>query len=622
VTQGQHAERSRVIEWFTTYRPYITVVVAIALIVIVPRIRGDSSTSGALRAGGGASAPISGDTGSTSVVDGGTAAGPGGGGGGGGSGSGSEIGADGSVTIGGVTYPGVGSAAALANPRCDATVGRVKLPSVYAAECVAPWPAGADNGGATSTGVTADTIRIAVYENPHPEAGTGAATGAQAATAGNPPTRAEIEEQVRKSILLWTESYELWGRKLEIVFVPWTGPGGAIPVDEATQRADAVQVANDVHPFIATSFLTFGGATPRTWATELAARGVVSWDPDTSYAETHSQAGFRWGFEPDDLLSALHVGEYTGKRLWGHPAKWSGNLGENVKTRKFGIIHDKSWDLNTFKQTLAKYAPGASIPDENIISFDPGDDPTKQQQEATTQVARLKSNGVTTVINVGNVVYNAVLTRAAAQQAYTPEWIITGWSVSDVTLSGQLNDQSEWSHAFGVGEVPIEVSDAAQRERNALYQWYYGEMPKIDAINGIMYLFAKNIAAGLQRAGPNLTPETFRNAMFNSGVKGGRACGCITLPGSSYGLNLAVYPGDKYFEAEDYTEKWYDANGTAVNEIGLNAPGRMWFVSSGRRYSPGDWPTTEPDVFNPSSAQLSVDGLPPEDRTPEYPRPG
>jgi hypothetical protein len=234
----------------------------------------------------------------------------------------------------------------------------------------------------------------------------------------------------------------------------------------------------------------------------------------------------------------------------------------------------------------------------------------------------MRSNGVTTVINVGNVVYNVVLTKAAAEQAYHPEWIITGWSVSDVTLAGQLNDQSEWAHAFGIGEVPIEVSDPAQRERNVIYLWKYGEMPTIDAINGIAYLFAKNVVAGLQLAGPNLTPDSFRNGLFSMSAKGGRACGCVTLPGASFGQHLPSYPGDKYFETEDFTEKWYDPNGTATNEIGLTAPGRMWFVEGGRRFSPGDWPTTEPDVFNPAAAQLSVDSLPPQDRSPDYSRPG
>ena len=57
---------------------------------------------------------------------------------------------------------GVGTPAALNNPQCDKTLERVKF--VYQAwlPCVKPWKDGADNGGATTPGVTADTIKVVV----------------------------------------------------------------------------------------------------------------------------------------------------------------------------------------------------------------------------------------------------------------------------------------------------------------------------------------------------------------------------------------------------------------------------------------------------------------------------
>ena len=45
---------------------------------------------------------------------------------------------------------------------CDTERGRWAMPSNYAAECVAPFDG--DNGGATSAGVTGDTIRGVIYE--------------------------------------------------------------------------------------------------------------------------------------------------------------------------------------------------------------------------------------------------------------------------------------------------------------------------------------------------------------------------------------------------------------------------------------------------------------------------
>ena len=60
-------------------------------------------------------------------------------------------------------YPGIGTPAAMANPHCDPKTGRIRIPSRYAPACVAAWPKGADNGGATSTGVSAEAIKMAWY---------------------------------------------------------------------------------------------------------------------------------------------------------------------------------------------------------------------------------------------------------------------------------------------------------------------------------------------------------------------------------------------------------------------------------------------------------------------------
>src|SRR6185503_20462715 len=51
-------------------------------------------------------------------------------------------------------------------PGCDTTLGRVAVPLSYAPPCVEPFSPTdrGGNGGATSPGVTGDTITIAVYQ--------------------------------------------------------------------------------------------------------------------------------------------------------------------------------------------------------------------------------------------------------------------------------------------------------------------------------------------------------------------------------------------------------------------------------------------------------------------------
>ena len=46
-------------------------------------------------------------------------------------------------------------------PNCDTKLGKVAVPLWYAPPCVVPWK-GRDNGGATTPGVTKDTITVAV----------------------------------------------------------------------------------------------------------------------------------------------------------------------------------------------------------------------------------------------------------------------------------------------------------------------------------------------------------------------------------------------------------------------------------------------------------------------------
>ncbi|HEY6697773.1 MAG TPA: hypothetical protein VIZ67_06090, partial [Acidimicrobiales bacterium] len=46
-------------------------------------------------------------------------------------------------------------------PNCDPSTGKLKLPTIYAPPCVVPFDG--DNGGATSPGVTADSVKLVAY---------------------------------------------------------------------------------------------------------------------------------------------------------------------------------------------------------------------------------------------------------------------------------------------------------------------------------------------------------------------------------------------------------------------------------------------------------------------------
>ncbi|MGZ8763804.1 MAG: hypothetical protein ACXW2Y_10825, partial [Acidimicrobiia bacterium] len=119
-------------------------------------------------------------------------------------------------------------------PDCDTTVGRVKLPTIYAPPCVEPFSG--DNGGATAPGVTADTITVAVYQ---PAADDIASSLIKGAGVDDDP--GEVEATRQGLVDVFASVTETYGRKVKLVTVEASGGGS----DDAAARADAIRVATD-----------------------------------------------------------------------------------------------------------------------------------------------------------------------------------------------------------------------------------------------------------------------------------------------------------------------------------------------------------------------------------------
>ena len=136
---------------------------------------------------------------------------------------------------------GLGSKAALAQDSCDSATGRTNFEVVGGGPwCVNPWPEGKDNGGATATGVTADTVKVIVYvPNEQMIAKQGSTSPPKNRATGE---TASYEDVVRDYVKVYDyaqanlHTYQTWGRTPEFEFVTASGD------DEASQRADAVAV--------------------------------------------------------------------------------------------------------------------------------------------------------------------------------------------------------------------------------------------------------------------------------------------------------------------------------------------------------------------------------------------
>ncbi len=166
--------------------------------------------------------------------------------------------------------------------RCDTTIGKLKYPSYFAGDCYAPFSG--DNGGATATGVTGDTIKVVFYQAQPSDPVLNYITAAVKVD--------DTNDQTFQTIKNWTKFYETYyetyGRKVELVNFTATGAS----TDEVSARADATTIAEDIKPFA-----VWGGPILTTaFEDELAARKVLCIDcgPATSYDQMIKNGPYLW----------------------------------------------------------------------------------------------------------------------------------------------------------------------------------------------------------------------------------------------------------------------------------------------------------------------------------------
>jgi hypothetical protein len=485
--------------------------------------------------------------------------------------------------------------------RCDKGTGRLRIPSVYSPPCVAVFTG--DNGGETHPGVTEDTIKVVAYRAPPGNDLFAALQGVLDDEDTQHRTRVKYVEMLNAL-------YETYGRKIDIeVFV---GSGAAD--DEGRAVADARQIANEIKPFAVLN----GPALTGAFATELAKRGIICIGcgvsvPDSVYQEN---APHMWGNLPTPEQFLFNFGDFTVRRLLGRKAEFAGDPEMRDKERVFGTINfeqDPPVFSEVTEETLrrGKLRGFESKVREKYIL-----DVPRLPEFAATIISRMKSEGVTTIIFLGDPVMPANLTQAATREDYFPEWVIAGTALTDTTALGRTYAPEQWTNAFGLsnlaGRRPIE-----QQEQQRLYRWYYDEAPEAQNTSGIIYPPVFLLMLGIHMAGPKLTPRTFQGGLFKYPPSGGGP----TTPQISFG-NRGLFPEPDYLMIDDATEIWWDANEEGPDEQGRsNSPGMWRYGNSGTRILPGRMPSGPPARHDPDTSPTLFTDEPFEDTFPEYPPP-
>lgn len=485
-------------------------------------------------------------------------------------------------------------------PSCDQSTGRIAIPSPFAAECYASLRA--DNGGATSPGVTADTITIVLYQPPSDPF-----VDQILKVINADDTQDQIADTYRGFFDLYSKYYELYGRKIDLKVYKGTG----VSFDEVSARSDAVRIADEMKPFAVIG----GPLLAASFSDELAARGVIQIDLASSRSQQFyaDRQPYIWNTLQSPSQTSHHVVEYLQKRLQGRPAVHAGDPAMHDQTRRFGQIYlGLTQEATDIQKEFAAEAKAGGIDLVETVAYK---DPISLQASAAEQIAKMKAAGVTTVLFTGDPLAPGPLTREATAQGYFPEWIITGSAIVDSTVYGRTYDQQQWSHAFGISQLfarGLPESNFA----NGLWRWYYGDFPPAKSGSLIVYSNATVLVTGLQGAGPILTPQSFQHGMFSAPPIGD----LLTVPGVSFGSH-GLWPDVDYTALDEATEVWWSPDATGPDERGVEAAGMLMYADGGKRYLLGHWPTTESRAFDPNGAVSLYRDLPTHDRTPDYPPP-
>ena len=425
-----------------------------------------------------------------------------------------------------------------------------------------------DNGGETSPGVTADTIkvsyRLTADENLLVLLG----------TLGGVPldeTNEEVQRTAEALVEYFNNTFQFYGRKIELVgyqgkglvLSEFTGAGQ----DDAFN--DALKVADEVGAFADVTGLT------QPYADSLSRQGIVSIGaPYMSREWFDDHRPYAWSTVPDCTATAELSANYANRRLFDRPAQHSEGMQDEDRT--LAVIAPNNLEYQQCVDVFEDAVNAAG--NEVALRLDYILNPAELSAQATSLMAKLKDEGTTSVSCACDPIMQMYLAREASAADYYPEWLIAGVGFIDLDLGGQIiskNAPEQWVRAFGgspsAAPQPPETSVAY-----AAYRTVRDDEPSL--LVDQLYNQILTLALGIQMAGPNLTPETFETGLF-------------AYPGGTGQAGTWDFGPGHYTPITDIREIWWDPDKVSPFN---GQPGT--YADNGERFGE-DVPEGDPEVF-------------------------
>lgn len=427
-----------------------------------------------------------------------------------------------------------------------------------------------DNGGNTSPGVTADTV--VVSSRVLSDVATLEGTLAQMSGGKIAVTFDDLKRTMAGLVDYFNSRFQFYGRKIKLVFYDGRGAGTTelLGGGQEEAEADAIKVAEEIH-----GFADVGGFTA-PYADALARRKVVSFGaPSVEANWMTSRRPYAWSVFGDCTHGVDILMDWAIKRVLNRPAVWAGGDLKGKPRIMSAIAPDNPW----YQPCLQNGLKQARVAGADIQLLPYRFEFTAYSNQAASLIAKLKSRHVTTVLCGCDPLFTIFLSSKAKEQNYQPEWVNSGAAFTDLDLAGQLNDQDQWGHAFGISQAGSSEPFRASIAYHA-YKAVRSDEPE-ELVLHLAYQQLYLLAIGIQMAGPHLTPETFEKGMF-------------AYPGGSGSLGTWRFGPGRYTPAIDAREVWWDPKRPSLE----NGQAGAWVESEpGKRYRAGQWPAGDPPLF-------------------------
>lgn len=429
--------------------------------------------------------------------------------------------------------------------------------------CAVYWDPEQDNGGATSFGVSENEIIVAW------------------------PYSIEKQNDTINLAAYFNRRYEFYGRKISLkLFDPAGGVFGQATA--ADMEKDAVKVRGEIKAFASLAYIPRQGGE-RHYYDALARRGVLSVDshaPLRTEAYLNNFSPYEWSYLPSFDVMMRNFGEWICKSLEGKPPRYAGEgINKRTAPRTFGLTYARTSDGSVPDHTILETAlrNGCGATPAVTVEF----------SSSKQVIAQFVSKGVSTVICLcSGGIYTDGLMPEATNQLFFPEWLVSSYHYQDYDSVGQNYPTEHADHILGITFhnkwLPQKDMPWYQAIKEADPYYETGDDGWASAAYERYYELLV-LASGIQMAGPNLTPQSFREGLFKARFSApGSGYEPLWYPGGGFG------PGD-HSMVDDAAMIWYSP--TADSYTTNVRKGSFCYIGRGKRYGFGQWPVGDPAFF-------------------------